>query len=99
MINSYANAVSSIHTDGTSTGVKTGVNTGVITIETEEIYDFNTQVSSDSIINMLHRLYLQNIDHPGLLLISKKLYLQKNKLGIIDGSYMRPIDLSPLKSQ
>lgn len=63
----------------------------------------------------LHPLYLQNIDHPGLILITKKLtgsenfdswkrsltiaLSAKNKLGIIDGTVPRPEESSLLRSQ
>ncbi|XP_074377154.1 uncharacterized protein LOC141718674 [Apium graveolens] len=68
-----------------------------------------------SIESNLHPLYLQNIDHPGLVLISKKLtgtenfepwkrsitiaLSAKNKLGLVNGTYPKPEENSPLKSQ
>lgn len=71
----------------------------------------NDEVSIES---TLHPLYLQNMDHPGLVLISKKLtgtdnfgpwkrsitiaLSAKNKLGIVNGSYPRPVETSPLRA-
>lgn len=68
-----------------------------------------------SIESNLHTLYLQNIDHPGLVLISKKLtgtdnfgpwkrsitivLSAKNKLAIVDGTCVRPEENSPLRAQ
>lgn len=67
-----------------------------------------------SIESNLHPLFLQNIDHPGLILISKKLtgtenfgpwkrsisiaLSAKNKLGIVNGTVPKPDDDSPLKA-
>lgn len=73
----------------------------------------NPQINAEiSIESNLHPLYLQNIDHPGLVLISKKLtgtnnfgpwkrsitiaLSAKNKLGIVTGSYPRPEEKSSL---
>ncbi|XP_074360828.1 uncharacterized protein LOC141701081 [Apium graveolens] len=61
----------------------------------------------------LHPLYLSNNDHPGLVLISKKLIgtdkfglwsmttvlSAKNKLGLVNGTLPKPNDDSPLKNQ
>lgn len=62
----------------------------------------------------MHPLYLQNIDHPGLVLISKKLtgtenfgpwkrsitiaLSAKNKLGLMNGTFPRPEDDSLLRA-
>ena len=63
----------------------------------------------------MHPLYLQNIDHPGLFFITKKLtgiknygpwkrsmtiaLSAKNKLGLINGSFLKPKIDSPLRAQ
>lgn len=68
-----------------------------------------------AVTSNLHPLFLANIDHPGLILISKKLtgtdnfgpwkrsitiaLSAKNKLGIVDGSVPRPVEASPLRNQ
>ncbi|XP_074374673.1 uncharacterized protein LOC141715088 [Apium graveolens] len=72
-------------------------------------------VDEPSIDLNLHHLYLQNIDHPGLVLISKKLsgtnnyglwkrsmtmaLSAKNKLGLVTGTCLKPDDDFPLRSQ
>lgn len=68
-----------------------------------------------SIESNLHPLYFQNIDHPGLVLISKKLtendnfgpwkrsitiaLSAKNKIGIVNRTYAKPEENSPLRAQ
>lgn len=68
-----------------------------------------------SVESNLHPLYLHNMDHPGLVLISKKLIgtenfgpwkrsisialSAKNKLGIVNGMVVKPDEDSPLRSQ
>lgn len=77
----------------------------------------NTATPFDEILveSTLHPLFLQNIDHPGLVLISKKLtetnnfgswkrsitiaLSAKNKLGILNGTCVRPDETSPLRAQ
>lgn len=74
-----------------------------------------TNNSLDQFSSNSHPLYLQNLDHPGLILISKKLtgtenygpwkrsltiaLSAKNKLGIINGTVIKPEESSPLRSQ
>lgn len=73
------------------------------------------EAQNQHVLTNSHPLYLQNIDHPGLVLISKKLtstenygpwkrslsitLSAKNKLGIINGSFPRPEESSNLRSQ
>lgn len=78
--------------------------------ENPDLNNIDNVVASNS-----HPLYLKNVDHPGLILISKKLtgaenyrpwrrsltisLSAKNKLGIVNGTFPVPDSSSPLKAQ
>ncbi|XP_074347307.1 uncharacterized protein LOC141686152 [Apium graveolens] len=101
---SYANVVM-------NTSTQNGENRSDSSSSTQRNIVNDEEVSIES---NLHPLYLQNIDHPGLVLIAKKLtgtgnfgpwnrsitiaLSAKNKIGIVNGSYPRPNDDSPLKT-
>ncbi|XP_074346837.1 uncharacterized protein LOC141685642 [Apium graveolens] len=88
--------------------------------ENHNVNSTSTTISSDnldqvSVQSNLHPLFLQNIDHPGLVLIYKKLIGKenfgpwkrsisialsaKNKLGIVNASYKKPEETSSLRAQ
>ena len=90
--------------------------TPVVTTENNTNNDSDATPSDVvSIESNLHPLYLQNIDHPGLVLISKKLtgtdnfgpwkrsisiaLSAKNKLGLVNGTYVKPDENSVLRAQ
>ena len=74
----------------------------------------STQSVTDDITSPNHPLYLHPNDHPGLILISKKLtgsdnystwkrsmmiaLNAKNKLSIVNGDYQEPVSTSSLKA-
>lgn len=103
---SYANVV----TNPTNTGSTSN------TVEHVDVLEGRLdEIDHDSFKCNTHPLYLQNVDHPGLILISKKLtgtenygpwkrslsiaLSAKNKLGIINGTVVKPEESSPLSSQ
>ncbi|XP_074369440.1 uncharacterized protein LOC141710810 [Apium graveolens] len=102
---SYANVVSNSNNGESSITHNNGGNQ-----QTEQLVVDEVSVESN-----LHPLFLQNIDHPGLTLISKKLtgtenygpwkrsitiaLSAKNKLGLVNGTCPRPEVNSPLRSQ
>lgn len=104
MKNTYVNAV--LNNTGTIPEVD---------CETEEGSLDKDDQDQVAVTSNMHPLYLQNIDHPGLVLIAKKLtgtenfgpwkrsitiaLSAKNKLGIVDGTFPKPDRNSPLKAQ
>lgn len=106
MRNTFANVV----LNNASTGVESDENCNTGTGNLDDENQEQVAVTSN-----MHPLYLQNIDHPGLVLIAKKLtgtetfgpwkrsitiaLSAKNKLGLVDGTFPKPDSKSPLKAQ
>lgn len=100
MRNSYVNVVT---------------NTPLQQVQQDVVEEIGVETTDSTFNSNLHPLYLQNMDHPGLVLIAKKLtgsenfgpwkrslsidLSAKNNLGLVDGSIPRPDEFSVLRSQ
>lgn len=103
MSRSYANVVTNVNPHA------------FVVNDNENSEEITDGIDTESFKSNAHPLYLQNIDHPGLILISKKLtgtenygpwkrsmkiaLSAKNKLGIVNGTVPRPDESSPLSAQ